>query len=61
MHIHKITCLRLREYSCNTFTKDLLNGWGCKNQQNFDNRKIFVLWRNSQPSIKLFERELEFR
>ena len=20
-----------KKYSCNTFTKDLLNGWGCKN------------------------------
>ena len=34
-----------------------LNGPGHKNQQNFDNCKIFVLWRNSQLSIKLFERE----
>ena len=41
----------------NTFTKDFINGWGCKSQQNFDNRIIFMLWRNSQLSIKLFERE----
>ena len=43
----------------NTFTKDLINGWGCKSQQNFDNRIIFIyVMRNSQLSIKLFEREL---
>ena len=26
----------------NTFTKDFMNGWGCKSQQNFDNRIIFI-------------------
>ena len=26
----------------NTFTKDFINGWECKSQQNLDNRIIFI-------------------
>ena len=34
----------------NTFTKDLINGWGCKSQQNFANRKIFISVMEELPA-----------
>ena len=34
----------------NTFTKDFINGWGCKSQQNFDNRIIFIYVMEELPT-----------
>ena len=34
----------------NTFTKELINGWGCKSQQNFDNCKIFICVMEELPT-----------
>ena len=34
----------------NTFTKDFINGWRCKSQQNFDNRIIFIYVMEELPT-----------
>ena len=34
----------------NTFTKDVINGWGCKSQQNFDNRIIYIYVMEELPT-----------
>ena len=50
VYIHKIYMFTIKKIIQNTVKKDLSNGWGCKNQQNFDNRKIFVCVMEELPT-----------